>query len=525
MALALAIAATVFSLVAALFAVLTFLKSKNGGNSPASIDAGLTEAIRNEAERIRQAADEQARGTRQELAESVRGLQDTLFHRLDGGIERIQSPITAIGRKLDEDMMNMAQAAGQNRDLLRQSIEGKLDGASLRNEEAARSLREELTGHFDKTTRLLSDTLKGFGDSQHQRLGEMKQQIGEMSDKQATTGEALRQTLEIRLDLLRQENSAKLDEMRQTVDEKLQTTLDKRLMESFQVVQLQLENVHKGLGEMQNLAIGVGDLKRVLTNVKTRGVVGEEQLAMLLEQFLSPEQYIRNAQVKAGSAERVEFAIKFFNKESDGDLLLPIDAKFPDQDYDRLVQAAERADPEAVEIAAKASEITIRGFAKTMSEKYINPPETTDFAILYLPTEPLFAEVLRRTGFRDQLQRDYRVTLAGPTTLVCMLNAFQMGFRSLAIQKQSSEVWKVLGAVRTEFTEHGKVVAKLQKQLGAAANTIDALGTRTKAMNRKLRDVETLPATDAQTVLGLSAAALAAEEGDDNEGAEAGASS
>jgi DNA recombination protein RmuC len=512
MALMLAMAAAAFSLIAAIFAVLGFLRAGRAGE-PA---AGLADIIRTEADRIRSAADEQARGNRQELADTIRGLQDSLVQRLDGGVERLQQPVTAIGRKLDEDMARMAEEAAHSRDVLRQSIEGKLDAATQQSGEAARALREELTGNFDKTSRMLSENMKLFGDTQHLRLAEMKQQVGELSEKQGAAGEALRQTVEGRLDMLRQENSAKLDEMRQTVDEKLQSTLDKRLMESFQVVQLQLESVHKGLGEMQNLAVGVGDLKRVLTNVKTRGIVGEVQLGMMLEQFLSPDQFIRNAQVKADSAERVEFAIRFFSRDGDGDVLLPIDAKFPHEDYDRLAQAADRADPDAVEAAARALEAAVRGFAKTISDKYINPPETTDFAILYLPTEPLFAEILRRPGLHEQLQREYRVTVAGPTTLACMLNAFQMGFRSLAIQKQSSEVWKILGAVRGEFAEHGKVVARLQKQLGAASNTIDALGTRTKAMNRKLRDVETLPAGESQTVLGLSAAVLAAEEGIDD---------
>lgn len=515
MAFILACAAAVFSPVAAVFAVLAFLRA--GRTVESGPGTGLAETIRTEADRTRADAADQARGLRQELGDTIARFQETLVARHDAGIEHVKAPITAIGQKLDADIAKMGADATQNRDSLRLAIEGKLDAANQRGQEAARALREELTGNFDKSSRLLSETMKTFGDSQHQRLGEVKLQIADMSEKQATASEALRTTVETRLDKLREENSAKLDEMRQTVDEKLQSTLERRLTESFQVVQMQLESVHKGLGEMQNLAIGVGDLKRVLTNVKTRGIVGEEQLAMMLEQFLSPEQYIKNAQVKVGSAERVEFAIKFFSKDSDGDLLLPIDAKFPEQDYARLVQAADRADPEAVEAAAKALENTVRGFAKTICEKYINPPVTTDFAILFLPTEPLFAEVLRRPGLHDQIQRDYRVTIAGPTTLVCMLNAFQMGFRSLAIQKQSSEVWKVLGAVRTEFAEHGKVVVRLQKQLSAAANTIDTLGTRTKAMNRKLRDVETLPAGEAQAVLGLSAAVLAAEEDDSGE--------
>jgi DNA recombination protein RmuC len=504
MALALAIAAAVFSLIAALFAVLTFFKAKNEGNPTTGNDAGITEVIRNEADRARQAVDEQSRGTRQELGDSIRGLQETLFQRLESGIEKVQAPVTAIGRKLDEDMIKMAQEAGQNRDHLRQSIESKLDAASLRNEEAARGLREELTGHFGITTRLLSDTLKGFGDNQHQRLSEMKQQIGEMTDKQMTAGEALRQTLEARLDVLRQENSAKLDEMRQTVDEKLQTTLEKRLNDSFSLVQTQLENVHKGLGEMQNLAIGVGDLKRVLTNVKTRGTWGEVQLGMLLEQFLSPEQYSKNAQVKEGSAERVEFAIRFSGRDEEKDVLLPIDAKFPQEDYERLVHAAERADPHGMEEAAAALEARVKAFAKTVRDKYINQPITTDFAILFLPTESLFAELLRRPGLFEQLQRDYRVTLAGPTTLSAMLSAFQMGFQSLAIQKRSSEVWQILGAVKTEFAQHGKVVDVLKKQLNTAANTIDRLGTRTRSMNRSLRNVESLPSGQADALLNLS---------------------
>jgi DNA recombination protein RmuC len=494
----LAVAAAGFSLVAALFAVLTFLKHKGGGNLVANIDASLAEAIRTEADRSRVVTDEQARNLRQELADTI---------------DRFRKAVM-------DDMDKMGKEAAQNRDALRQTIEGKLDAAELKSTNAGRDLRVELIDNFGKTSEMLSKTLKDFGEGQGQRLEGVKKEVAGMSEKQAAGGEQLRKTVEERLDVLRQENSAKLDEMRQTVDEKLQTTLDKRLMESFQLVQTQLKNVHEGLGEMQKLAIGVGDLKRVLTNVKTRGIVGEVQLGMMLEQFLSPDQFIRNAQVKAGSAERVEFAIKFFSKDGDGDLLLPIDAKFPHADYERLAQAAEQADPEAVEAAAKALENAVRGFAKTICEKYISPPETTDFAILYLPTEPLFAEILRRPGLHEQLQRDYRVTIAGPTTLACMLNAFQMGFRSLAIQKQSSEVWKVLGAVRGEFAEHGKVVARLQKQLGAASNTIDALGTRTKAMNRKLRDVETLPAAESQAVLGLSAADLAAEEGEESETAE-----
>jgi DNA recombination protein RmuC len=275
--------------------------------------------------------------------------------------------------------------------------------------------------------------------------------------------------------------------------------------------------VHKGLGEMQTLATGVGDLKRVLTNVKTRGTWGEVQLGMLLEQFLLPDQYLKNAQVKEGSLERVEFAVRFPGRDDEKEVLLPIDAKFPQEDYERLVHAAERADAVAVEEASAALEARVKSFAKTISSKYVNPPVTTDFAILFLPTESLFAEVLRRPGLFEQLQRDCRVTLAGPTTLSAMLSAFQLGFHSLAIQKRSSEVWQVLGAVKAEFAQHGKVVDTLKKHLNAATNTIDKLGTRTRAMDRSLRTVATLPGAQAEALLQLP---TEAEPDDTEEAAE-----
>ena len=497
----LASAAALFSLVAAIFAVLAFRRAGRAAE-PGGAD-GLADTIRTEADRTRADAAEQARGLRQELGDTIARFQETLTGRHEAGLEQLKAPITAIGQKLDADIAKMGADTTQNRDALRLSIESKLDAASQQGQEAARALREELTGNFEKSSRLLSESLKGFGDSQHQRLGEMKLQIEGMSEKQAASGEALRLTLEGRLDKLREENSAKLDEMRQTVDEKLQSTLERRLTESFQVVQTQLNDVHKGLGEMQTLATGVGDLKRVLTNVKTRGTWGEVQLGMLLEQFLLPDQYLKNAQVKEGSLERVEFAVRFPGRDDEKEVLLPIDAKFPQEDYERLVHAAERADAAAVEEASAALEARVKSFAKTISSKYVNPPTTTDFAILFLPTESLCAEVLRRPGLFEQLQRDCRVTLAGPTTLSAMLSAFQLGFHSLAIQKRSSEVWQVLGAVKNEFAQHGKVVETLKKHLNAATNTIDKLGTRTRAMDRSLRTVATLPGAQAEALLQL----------------------
>ncbi len=503
------------ALVAAAAAILALFGAgrRTAAADPAAA-AQSAQIVRAEADRIRADGAEQARGLRQEIGDSIQRFQDSFAQQLTAGIGGVRAPVIEIGQKLDTDIAKMGVEAGHSRDVLRTLIENKLDAFGDRQSQSSRDLRTDLIDSFARTTAVLSQTTKDLGTQQQERLDKVAAELAGMSEQQAKAQEALRQAVEGRLDAIRTENAAKLDEMRQTVDEKLQTALEKRLGESFRTVSEQLERVYQGLGEMQVLATGVGDLKRVLTNVKTRGTWGEIQLGMLLEQFLSPDQFIRNAQVKENSAERVEFAIKFAGRDGEGHLLLPIDAKFPHEDYDRLVQAADNADSEGVETAAAALEARVRSFARTIGDKYIAPPGTTDFAILYLPTESLFAEVLRRTGLHEQLQRDYRVTIAGPTTLASMLSAFQMGFRSLAIQERSSEVWKILGAVRAEFLEHGEVVKKLQKQLGAATNTIEQLGTRTRAMNRKLKDVETLPSADAQAVLGLSAAALAAAEDD-----------
>jgi DNA recombination protein RmuC len=312
----------------------------------------------------------------------------------------------------------------------------------------------------------------------------------------------VRGTLEAQLAMLQQTNIAKLDEMRKTVDEKLQTTLETRLGESFKQVADRLEQVHKGLGEMQTLAQGVGDLQRVLTNVKSRGMFGEVQLEALLEQVLTPEQYGKQVETKPRSNQRVDFAIKFPGRSSDGTpVWLPIDAKFPRDDYERLLDAQDRADPAAADIAARALESRIRTEAKSICESYLCPPETTDFAILFLPIESLYAEVLRRPGLMDGLQRDYRVTLAGPTTLLAMLNSLHMGFRTLALEQQASEVWKVLGAVKTEFERYGDWVARIREQVQKASDTLDKADTRTKQMRRALKVVEALPEGEAQALL------------------------
>ena len=337
--------------------------------------------------------------------------------------------------------------------------------------------------------------------------------------------ESLQKTLETRFDLidanqgkrlmeLREGNEKKLEEMRKTVDEKLQDTLEKRLGESFKLVSERLENVQKGLGEMQTLASGVGDLQRVLTNVKARGTWAEYQLGDILDQTLTPEQYASNVQTREGTTERVEFAVKFPGPEEDlgSSIWLPIDSKFPTEDYQRLQAAADKADDDAVEKALNAFLRTVRNSAKEIQSKYINPPATTDFAVLFLATEGMYAEVLRQPGMLEEIQQNYRILIAGPTTLTALLTSLRMGFRTLAIEKQASEAWQVLAAVKTEFGKFGGVLDKVKRQLDTASRSIEETGTRTRVMARKLRSVESLPDDKATELLGLDDSDLAESE-------------
>jgi DNA recombination protein RmuC len=362
----------------------------------------------------------------------------------------------------------------------------------MREEAAARgkALREEV-----------GNTIRGFGDSLQQRIDGFGKTIGALTERNEQRLEALRASIEERLDKLRHENAGKLEEMRQTVDEKLQGTLEKRLGESFAVVSERLEKVHQGLGEMQNLATGVGDLKRVLTNVKMRGGWGEVQLGALLEQMMTPDQYRAQARIGSGN---VDYAVRLPGQDSDGEVLLPIDSKFPHEDYERLVDAHERGDGDAFEAAGRALELRIKTEAKSICDKYVAPPTTTDFAIMFLPTEGLYAEVLRRPGLADLLQRQHRVLVTGPTTLGALLNSLQMGFRTLAIQQRSSEVWKVLGEAKVEFGKYGGIIDKLKKQLDAAANTVDDVGVRTRAIQRKLKDVQAIEAPAAPRLTAIA---------------------
>ncbi|MEI6645377.1 MAG: DNA recombination protein RmuC [bacterium] len=366
-----------------------------------------------------------------------------------------------------------------------------------RNQAASesRGLREEVGARMDAVRRSITETSVLQRQEQthnHERLIETVHARLE-SIRQSVTGE---------LEKVRADNAMRLEEMRKTVDEKLHETLEKRLGESFEMVSKRLEDVARGLGEMQQLATGVGDLKSLLTNVKSRGTWGEYQLGAILEQIFTPDQYAANVRVNPNASEVVEYAIRLPGRNDTAPVWLPIDAKFPKEDYERVQAAAEISDKEALEAALKALERRIRDSAKDIRDKYLFPPFTTDFGILFLPTEGLYAEVLRRPGLVDDLQRLYRVNVSGPTTLMAMLNSLQMGFRTLAIEKRSSEVWQVLAAVKTEFVKFGDVFERLQKKLNEADKVIEDAGVRTRKMSRALKHVETIPELEAQNLLG-----------------------
>lgn len=419
---------------------------------------------------LRQEVQSSAQATRQELSAHLAQFQQALATQLTSVATLQNTQIDGFAQQLAK----LVEANARQLEAMRQAI---AEQAKSGREEQALSLK-----HLGDT---LNQALSALSESNTQRMGEV------------------RATLENKLRELQADNGARLEEMRKTVDEKLHATLEQRLGESFRLVSERLEKVHQGLGEMQQLALGVGDLKRVLTNVKTRGTWGEFQLANLLEHMLTPDQYQKNVETVPGSGERVEFAIKLPGQDDGGKpVWLPIDAKFPKEQYERLVDAAEHADAEGVATAGKELERVVRGEAKTICEKYVSPPLTTDFAILFLPTEGLYAEVMRRPGLADEIQRLHRVTIAGPSTLSALLNSLQMGFRTLALEKRSSEVWQVLGAVKTEFGKFGDVLAATKATLEKAARNIEQAETRSRQMARKLKTVEALPSETAQRLLG-----------------------
>lgn len=397
-----------------------------------------------------------------------------------------------VERELRLELQHSAQTT-------RQELAGHMaqhQGATVQQLEV---MRQQMQLHAAGGREEQARALKRFADT-------LQQTLANLTESNAQRMLEVRATLEHKIRDLQVDNAKRLEEMRQTVDEKLHTTLETRLSESFRHVSERLEKVHQGLGEMQQLAIGVGDLKRVLTNVKTRGTWGEVQLEMLLEQVLTVDQYAKNVETVAGTNARVEFAIKLPGTVDGGPpLWLPIDAKFPKEQYERLVEAQDRADAEGVAKYGAELERAVRSEAKTICEKYVSPPQTTDFAILFLPTEGLYAEVMRRPGLADELQRTMRVTIAGPSTLTALLNSLQMGFRTLALEKRSSEVWQVLGAVKTEFGKFGEVLAATKATLEKAAKNIENAEVRSRQMARKLKSVEALPSEAAQLMLGPEA--------------------
>lgn len=425
------------------------------------------------------------RSSAQQLTEAERlsreAAQQALLVSVAGSSERLE-------RELRREISDSARGGRQE---LTQNLATFQQALVQQGEQATRTQNSQIDA-FGQQLALLQKTLSDT----------LTMQLSGLSDSNARRMNEIRETLEKQLAQLQITNAAKLDEMRATVDEKLQTTLQTRLGESFRQVADRLEQVHKGLGEMQTLAAGVGDLKHLLTNVKTRGIFGEAQLASLLEQVLVVDQYATQVATRPGSKNVVDFAIKLPGTSPHGEpLWLPIDAKFPNEDYERLLDAQGRADVAGAEAAGKALELRIRLEAKSIADKYVEPPHTTDFAILFLPTEGLYAEVLRRPGLMQALQREHRITLAGPTTLLAMLSSLQMGFRTLALEKRSSEVWQVLGAVKTEFGKFGDVLAKVKSQTETVLKTLDSAETRSRAMGRALKQVEALPEPQVPTLI------------------------
>ena len=397
--------------------------------------------------------------------------------------------------------------SGQSKDTLVSALQAELRLSRAEAADAARGLREELAGAQKSGAELVVTMVREMGSSQKDALDSVTGGIRDLTGSNEKRLDQLRETVDTKLRQMQEGNEARLEEMRRTVDEKLHTTLEKRLGESFRLVSQQLEAVQSGLGEMRSLAAGVGDLKRVLSNVKTRGTLGEVQLGAILEDILAPEQFDRNVQTKEGSRENVEYAVRLPGPEESPDrcVWLPVDSKFPQEDYQRLVDAADAGDASGVKSAATALARAVKVSARDVQEKYLDPPHTTDFAIMFLPTEGLYAEVLREPGLVDDLMHSYRVVVAGPTTLAAILSSLRMGFRTLAIEKRSSEVWQILGAVKTEFGKFGGVLGKLRKQLATAAKTVDDTSIRTRAMERKLRQVEGLPTVDSSELLELPA--------------------
>jgi DNA recombination protein RmuC len=425
---------------------------------------------------------------------------------LETGLIKISSDLSKIDPLLRDESSRsrdeIQKTSRDNREELSNSFKNLRDG--LQN--SFRDTKDELSRSLKSFEERFSTGVKEFNELQRQKFDDLINKQNQLKSETELKLEKIKETIDTQLQKIQDQNSKKLDEMRATVDEKLESTIERRFTESFKLISNRLDQVHQGLGEMQKLATGVGDLKKVLTNVKTRGGLGEIQLGSILEEIFSPEQFNKNSIVKSGSMERVEYTIKLPGRNNDSSpVLLPIDSKFPNEDYQRLIEAYENVDKlsqKEIDDAKKQFVGSVRKNAKDIKEKYINPPFTTDFAIMFVPTEGLYAEILRTTGLFEMLQRDYRVTVVGPTNLVAFLSSLQMGFRTLAIEKRSSEVWQILGAVKTQFGEFGRILDKTKKKLEEATNVIENAGVRSRVIEKRLRTVQELSHDEAIALLG-----------------------
>ena len=494
--------------LAAAFSGVAAFRPRQAGVDPLLTDA--IEDVRRDLVTLRGALADDLRRGRDESGAGARELREEV-QRLVG---RLGATLSGAFGQMGHSQAEKVDAVAATMHALTEANERRLTEMRRDGQESGKTLREEVVGQLGALADMLGDKLdgaaKGQGErldlgaaAQKERLDGVSTSIHRLVQSTAEANESMRKTVEGRLEALRTDNTAKLEEMRRTVDEKLQGTLEERLGEKFRIVSDHLERVHRSVGEMQALATGVGDLKRVLTNVKTRGTWAEVSLGHLLEQVLSAEQFDRNVETVPGSGERVEYAVKLPGGREGETVWLPIDAKFPVEDYERLLEASERGDPVGVELALKGLETRIKAEGAKICKKYISPPGTTDFAVLYLPTEGLYAEVLRRPGLVDHLQGQCRIMVAGPTNVHAFLNSLRMGFRTLAIEKRSSEVWQTLGAVKTEFAAYGDVLDKVKKKLTEATNHIDAVSRRGRAIDRKLRAVERLPEEEAAAILAI----------------------
>lgn len=431
------------------------------------------------------------------LSKRAKGLERSEIEEMKTNLLKIGYDLNKIDQTVREEFARNREEAYKNSRDERGELSASLKTLSELLQGSFKDTKEELSKSLKSFEDRFSSNVKEFNEIQRQKFDDLSTKQNQIKTETELKLEKIRDSVENNLQKIQEQNSKKLEEMRATVDEKLQSTIEKRFTESFNLISNRLDQVHKGLGEMQKLASGVGDLKKVLTNIKTRGNLGEIQLGNILEQILSNEQFEKNCSVKAGSQERVEYAIKLPGKNPDNlPVLLPLDSKFPNEDYQRLIDVYEKVselNQKEIDEANKNFEQSVRKNAKDIRDKYINPPVTTDFAIMFVPTEGLYAEILRRTGLFEFLQREYRVTVVGPANLVAFLSSLQMGFRTLAIEKRSSEVWQILGAIKTQFGAFGNILDKTKKKLQEATNVIEDASVKSRVIERKLRNVQELP--------------------------------